>query len=639
MKRIIKTILFTVLCSSSMFVYAQSKHDLDKTYQYAMQLSKQGRFDESVHYLNKIIHADSTYLDAYLLLSDIYLSEYLYDSLRVVYKQCTKFCGKKYPKSYFMLANVYFYTGEMKEALASYQKYLSLNRDENMTSIVKTQITRCQYALKLLENPVPFNPINLGNGINTVCDEYYPYISPDEKTIIFTRKVPMWEGAAPSSDNTQEDFYASYWVNNQWSKAEPLKGKVNTRKNEGAQTLTADGKYMVFTACDRPDGKGACDLYYSEKNGDTWTQARNLYTINTEAWESQPSISADGRELYFASERESGYGNSDIYMSTRLSSGLWSAPVLLDTVINTAMSETSPFIHPDGRTLYFCSNGHWGVGGYDIFMSKRDDKGKWSTPVNLGYPINTSKDEIGLVVSASGKRAYITSSRNGGYGLNDIYVFDLPEKVQAEEVTYIKGMITDEKNHQPLAASCEIVDLILNKIVFSTVSDSITGSFLMCLTKGREYAMFIDKQGYLYYSENIRFDSTYTVNDAFNKKIKLTPVANGAKMVLPNIFYETDSFLLKPTSFAELDKMVLFLNANPAIKIEIGGHTDNTGSDIYNKTLSEKRAQSVMNYLISKGIAAKRIMAVGYGSRQPLADNSSSNGKAINRRTELKIIP
>jgi outer membrane protein OmpA-like peptidoglycan-associated protein len=504
---------------------------------------------------------------------------------------------------------------------------------------VSTQVEKCKYALELMKNPVPFNPVNLGSGINTSCDEYYPYISPDEKMMVFTRKVPLWEGASPASDNTQEDFYVSYFRDGKWTKAEPLKGKVNTKKNEGAQTLTADGKYMVFTACNRSDGKGACDLYYSEKIGDNWTQAKNLREINTEAWESQPSLSADGRELYFVSERESGYGNSDIYMSTRKADGSWSKPVVLDTTINTPMAETSPFIHPDGRTLYFCSNGHWGVGGFDIFMSKRDDEGNWSKPVNLGYPINTSKDEIGLVVAASGKQAYITSSRSGGYGLNDIYAFDLPVKAQAEEVTYVKGTITDSKNNNPMVASCEIVDLKLNKVVFSTVSDSSTGSFLMCLAKGREYGMFILKDGYMYHSENIRLDTTFTMADAFDKKINLIPIANGAKMVLPNIFYETDSFRLKSTSFAELDKIVSFLHVNSGVKIEISGHTDNTGTDIHNKTLSEKRAQSVLNYLISKGISSQRLTHAGYGSSQPVADNNTAEGKATNRRTELKIIP
>ncbi len=279
----------------------------------------------------------------------------------------------------------------------------------------------------------------------------------------------------------------------------PLPGNVNTHSNEGAQTVTADGKYMVLTACNRSDGKGSCDLYYSELINKKWTKAKNIAELNTAAWESQLSISADGRFLFFASERNDGFGSADIYIAYRNEKGWWSKPQLLDTVINTSMSETSPFIHPDGKTMYFCSNGHYGVGGFDIFVTRLNDDASWTKPRNLGYPINTSKNEISLVVSATGKKAYITSSREGGYVLNDLYEFELPKAVQADEVTFIKGNIIDAETHKPLSVYCEIVELKTNKVVFASNSDSANGSFILGLNKRKEYGMFFSKREDIYF--------------------------------------------------------------------------------------------------------------------------------------------
>ncbi|NSW44388.1 MAG: PD40 domain-containing protein [Bacteroidales bacterium] len=630
-------ILFFCFLSNfgSISLYAQNKKYLDKTYENAEWSFKKGDFVHARKYIDMILEDDSSYFKAYRLLGEYFLTFEYYDSLLLYYKQCVKFCGKKYPETYFQLANYQFYIGNVNEALELYRLFLSKVPKSNLTSVVNDQIKRCEYAIEIMKTPVAFNPENLGDGINSECDEYYPYISPDEEIMVFTRKIPLWKNASPASDNTQEDFYISYYKDSIWTKAIPLQGNVNTRSNEGAQTITADGKYMVFTACNRSDGKGSCDLYYSEKTANGWSKAKNISEINTSAWESQPSISANGKELYFSSERIDGIGNSDIYVSYRRSDGSWGKPQILDTVINTPMAETSPFIHPDGNTLYFCSNGHWGVGGFDIFVSRRDQEGKWTKPVNLGYPINTTKNEIGLVVSASGKRAYITSSREGGFGLNDIYAFDLPSSVQPEEITYIKGKIVDKKTSKPLPARCEIIDLEKNKIVFSTQADTVLGEFLLCLQKGKEYGMFISSDGYLFHSENILFNQS---QGALVKQIELLPIEVGASMVLPNVFFKTDSFQLKKNSYTELEKIVQFMMVNHHIKIEISGHTDNTGNDAYNQLLSEKRAQAVYNFLIAKGIPANRMKYVGYGSSKPLDTNDTTEGKALNRRTELKII-
>jgi len=396
---------------------------------------------------------------------------------------------------------------------------------------------------------------------------------------------------------------------------------------------------MVFAACNRNDGFGQCDLYYSKKIDGKWTSPTNMgNVVNTAFWESQPSISSDGRTLYFASERPGGIGSSDIWVTTKNEYGKWTKPVPLDTTINTKQAETSPFIHPDGHTLYFCSNGHPGVGGFDIFFSKQDENGKWSKPKNLGYPINTTKDEIGLIVNAKGDKAYITSSREGGKGLQDIYMFDLYKEARPEAVTYFKGKVSDKQSGKPLKADFELKDVETGKVIVKSTSDENDGSFLICLTPGKDYALYVSSEGYLFYSDNFNLTTTASSLKPVMKDIPLSKILKGQKIILKNIFFETDSFNLKPSSESELNKLVDFLNANAKIKIEISGHTDNIGKPAYNLDLSLKRAKSVYNYLIGHGINASRLSYKGFGDTIPLSSNDNEEGRAQNRRTEMKIV-
>ncbi len=628
---------FTLLISS---VFAQKNKYYKEKYNSSYNLYIKGDFENCARNLQQLIIDDSTYADPYLLLAEIYYNSGKYNEMVPIYQKCVENCNKTYPKSYLLLANSLLYLGDVENAKNNYEQYLTTkNIKPELKLMAEKQIEKCDFSLNLISKPVPFNPQNLGKEVNSICDEYYPYLSPEENTIVFTRKVPKYKGADPSSENTQEDFYISNWYGGGWTLAKPISGAVNTRNNEGAQTISGDGKLMVFTACNRPNGYGLCDLYYSTKIGENWSIAKNMgKLVNSQGWESQPSLSSDGRTLYFTSERDEGYGQSDIWKTTLDDNNKWTKPVNLGNVINSNDAETSPFIHPDNKTLYFCSNGHWGVGGFDIFFSKLDDNGKWSEPKNLGYPINTTKDEIGLIVNAKGNKAYITSSRDGGQGLQDLYVFDLYKDAQPESVTYFKGKVFDKTTKKALKAEFELKDLTTGKSITKSYSDSTDGTFLICLTPGKNYGLFVSAQGYMFYSENINLTISNSQQKPFEKNIPMDKIMKGSKIILNNIFFATDSSNIKNNSQTELNKLISFMNINPKIRVEISGHTDNKGNAQHNLDLSNRRAKSVYEYLIKNGIKTERLSFKGFGQTLPIATNDTEEGRALNRRTEIKIL-
>lgn len=636
----VRSILTFILSVTFCYVSAQPNSKSKDKYSYAKHFYTLGDTKSAVTALEKLISEDSTYVDPYLLLGEIYHKYEQYSLLSVVYEKLAKRCGKKYPDSYMLFANVLYHNGNYPEAAKNYNIFINVRGiSADKLAYAQKMLLQIEFALEIISKPVPFSPVNLGDSVNSFCDEYYPYLSPDENLLIITRKVPLYNGADPASDNTQEDFYYCEYSGAAWSKARPLKGTVNTRQNEGAQTVTGEGNYMVFAACNREGGYGSCDLYFSKKINGKWTSATNMgYIVNSAFWESQPAISADGTELYFASERPGCYGSSDIWKTTRNQYGKWTKPVPLDTTINTEMSEISPFIHPDGKTLFFCSNGHKGVGGYDIFRSERDSTGKWCTPKNLGYPINTSKNEIGLIVNAKGDKAFITSSRDDGYGLYDIYMFELYSEARPGEITYIKGIVTDSQTGKTINAVYELTDIETGKTIVKSTTDDETGSFLVCISPGNEYGLFVSADNYLCYSENFNLKNITTEISPFIKKIPLSRITPGLTVVLKNVYFDTDSFELKKTSEPELKKVIEFLQKNSSVKIELGGHTDNTGNPDYNKSLSLKRARSVYNFLVLNGIKASRLEYRGYGDTKPFTSNENAKGRELNRRTEMKII-
>jgi outer membrane protein OmpA-like peptidoglycan-associated protein len=415
---------------------------------------------------------------------------------------------------------------------------------------------------------------------------------------------------------------------------------LNTKDNEGAPSMSADGRIVFFTACQREDGKGGCDIYLSSYSSDNkWSKPVNLGSpVNTGVWESQPSFSSDGKTLYFSRRViTNGQQNSNIFYSVFRDDYTWSEPVSLGDTINTPGNEESVFIHPDNQTLYFSSDGHEGMGGLDIYISRRQENGRWGKPVNLGYPINTCENENSLVVSADGKKAYFASSRKEGFGNLDLYVFDLYKEAQPLLTSFVKAKVTDEVTTLPLAARFEIIDVETGKVIVSNVTDKIKGEFLACLPTGKNYLLNVSKEGYLFYSDNFDCTKSTDTQVAFTVNAKLKKITPGATIVLNNIFFDIDKFDLKSESYPELQKLISFLNSNLKVNIEIGGHTDNTGDKLKNQKLSENRALSVLNYLVLKGIDKGRLSFKGYGDSQPLTDNSTEEGRASNRRTAFSV--
>jgi outer membrane protein OmpA-like peptidoglycan-associated protein/tetratricopeptide (TPR) repeat protein len=596
---------------------------------------------EALEDLDDAIKADDKFIEAYMLKGDIYANEKKYNKSIENYKKAIQLDPYFFSNNYMNVGLMELLAGKYQDAKNDLEIYDNL---KNVNVINKKRaeymLKTCNFCIDAMNHPVPFNPVNMGDSINTNLSEYQPAITADEQTLVITRLVPRGPEYENSANPYQEDFYISHKVNDStWSKAVSLGPPMNTPGNEGAQCFSPDGQYLYFTACDRPTGYGSCDLYYSQKVGDHWGVPLNMGpTVNSSYWDSQPSISSDGKTLYFTSNRPGGKGGMDIWKTIKNDKGEWTTPVNLGDSINTDRDEMAPFIHPDDQTLYFASKGWQGMGGFDIFYSRRDTSGKWRKPVNIGYPINTAADESYMIVNSKGDLAYYASDRPGGKGGMDIYTFPLYEKARPKPVTYMKGKVFNKQTKETLQAKFDLIDLKTAKTVVESTSDPVTGEFFVCIPTEKDYALNVSKDGYLFYSENFTLSGIHSRTDPFIKDIPLQQVKVGEIVVLKNIFFDTDKYDLKSESTAELEKLTELLKNNPLMKIEISGHTDNVGEMKYNQVLSENRAKAVYDYLIAHGIAKERLTYKGYGQTKPIDTNDTDAGRANNRRTEFKVL-
>ncbi len=590
-------------------------------------------------HLKDAISRDNKFIEAYIVLGEMLYEQNKYTESIEYLNEAIMIDPDFYQYKHFLLASAYYKTGQYREAKEMIYHYLDYENYTQATYKRAMQyLDNCKFAIEAIKNPVPFEPVNLGESINSEFAEYSPVLTADGETLIFTRKKPRVSPQHSEFGEEYEDFYISFYENGKWTKAQNLGPPINTPRNEGAQSITADGRELFFTACSRPTNYGSCDIYYSNRVGDTWTAPQNLGpTVNSRYWDSQPSVSADGQTLYFTSGRSGNFGHMDIYVTHKDDNGRWTKPENLGEVINTTGTEMSAFIHSDNRTLYFASDGHIGMGGLDLFFSVLDDDGNWSEPVNLGYPINTHNDEMSIFVSALGNKAFFASDRLNGYGNLDIYYFGLYDEIKPNPLTYMKGTIFDSKTRQRLEANIELIDLKRNETIVRAKSDRRFGEFLVVIPLEKNLGLNISKEGYLFFSENFEYTKVREIADPHLQDIFLQPIEIGETVILRNIFFETAKYNLLPESIAELQRLIKLLNDNPGINIEIRGHTDNVGSHDYNLTLSKNRAKSVYNYLIDKGIDDSRLSYAGYSFDKPIDTNETAEGRANNRRTEFKI--
>jgi outer membrane protein OmpA-like peptidoglycan-associated protein len=601
-------------------------------YDKALVQAQDGKFREGIQMLEEAVKVDGGFLDAYLSIAGMYGELKNYQSAIDNYNKA-KAIDANYFKDYNLPYSINLAgKGEFEKALAAVNDFLT-SPNLNASSLKAGEYRQKSYAFAIdyaKQKPLgeyKFEPVNLGDNINSKVSEYFPTITLDGQQLVYTRRV----------NNFNEDFFGSEISGSQWSSSKGLAGNINTNMNEGAQNISQDGQWLIFTGCNFPEGLGSCDLYISYLTPDGWSAPENLgRTINSDAWESAPSLSPDKRDLYFSSNRAGGYGNSDIYVSHRLANGRWTEPENMGPEVNTAGNESCPFIHSDNQTLYFTSNGHLGYGGDDLFMVKKGPKNVWSKAVNLGYPINTIENEGSLVVASDGKTAYYASDRSDSRGGLDIYSFELRNDIRPAKTLWVKGKVFDKKTTKGLPSAVELTDLSTQEVLSKIQTDE-TGSYLITLPVGKDYAFNVNRKGYLFFSENFSLsqkgsDSTYNID------IPLQPLEANATVILKNIFFDVKEYNLKAESTSELDKVVMLLKENPTLKIQINGHTDNVGKAADNLKLSNDRSQSVVKYLITKGIDIKRLSFRGFGADQPIASNDSEEGRAQNRRTELKVI-
>ncbi|MBK8088717.1 MAG: PD40 domain-containing protein [Chitinophagaceae bacterium] len=632
MKRFFTILSLLVSLSVSAQWYDPTKVELKLGYKYgeALNEAKIRNYTKAHQLLDECIAKDSKFVDAWLSKAGIFSEQKKYKQSVETYRKA------------FNLDSVYFKTfllpysialagnGEFNEALTAVTTFLQKpNLNERLQKSAAYR-KRCyefavDYQTKFPVGNYVFTPQNLGDSINTKQLEYFPSIAIDGNSLVFTRRIG------------QEDFFESEKRNGAWSKAEPLPGNLNTEENEGAQTISQDGKMLIFTGCNMQDGEGSCDLYFSYLTKNGWGERINMgRIINTEYWESQPSLSPDKRALYFAARDPSGLGGSDLFVSYLQQNGTWGTPQNMGPGINTTADESCPFIHADNQTLYFTSKGHPGYGDADLYFVKKQADGSWGKPQNLGYPVNTIDEESSLMISSDGKTGFYAGDGADSRGGLDIYSFELPVQDRPNKTLWVKGNVFDDKTKLGLPSAVELINLATAQTISKVQTDE-EGNYLITLPVGNDYAFNVNRKGYLFYSGNFSLkqhstDTTYTIN------IPLIPIEVNASIVLKNIFFDTKQSELKPESMIELDKVIQLLKDNPTIKIEIGGYTDNVGKPADNLVLSNSRAKSVINYFLYKGIPIGRLTSKGFGETNPIADNKTEEGRAKNRRTELKVL-
>ncbi|NOT37067.1 MAG: OmpA family protein [Saprospiraceae bacterium] len=631
------SLLCVLVVSNAQTTYLKTApSSLKKSYQKALDLYKNNQYPKAQKAFEKLIKKSPQFIDAYIILGSIHFDlDQSIESERYFVK-ALGLDSNYMPKVYYTLSLVNYSNQKYSDAHKNIKKFLQLEQmNKDLISKANKKLKTFHFADSATRNPVISKSTPL-SFINSDFSEYLPSLTADGRTMVFTRKI----------NNDNEDLFISYKQDDgQWTSPVDII-ELNTSFNEGAPAISPDGNTLVFVSCDRKESHGGCDLYISYKTDKGWSPAANFGDkINSPAYETQPCFSDNGKILVFCSNRIGGLGGRDLWLSFKNKDNTWVKPINLGPDINTPENEECPFLHSDNKTLYFSSDGHPGMGDKDIFMSRMKTLTQWSTPINIGFPINSPLDESSFVAFSSGNKALIASDKSFvgmkdkkqlQYINLDIYEIDIPNHVQPIPSCFVKLKVLDAISQLPLMATIEIYRLQDKKVFFSDKLNN-TGSKLISLPGDAEYFISITHPDYTLISENI----ICTRNTTFNPQLQiytLFPIEKYEQnTILKNVLFETASANLKEESYFELNKLVEILQHKVQFKIHILGHTDNIGEDIDNLKLSDLRAKSVANYLISKGIISSRISSEGKGELLPVANNDTEEGRALNRRTEFSL--
>jgi outer membrane protein OmpA-like peptidoglycan-associated protein/outer membrane protein assembly factor BamD (BamD/ComL family) len=622
-------------------------------YNEATQLEKQRQPAEAIKKLDQALKKDNTFDEAWLKKADLH--KFMFQTEAAVpcwemYLQLNP-AGKESVRVHFALGDWYFKQQEYEKAEQHLSAMLSTyNKKDANFHKAETLLKSCGFIKEQTQKGIPaLETRALPDVVNRFPMQYFPAITADEKFLVFTARRGY-------GINDDENLYLTKFVNGSWTPPQPISPTINTKGNEGTGSISADARVLVFTSCDYPDAEGSCDLYISYREGNNWSKPENLRKINSPSWESHPSLSADGKRLFFASTRPGGVGGHDIWCSEMDENDEWQKPYNLGAPINTPLDELSPFIHANGQTLFFASDGHPGIGAFDLFMSTFDGK-KWSESKNLGPPINTKNSEMALYLTANGNRAFYSKEEDTEIPENTInrtpphlkgnskkmqnsFIYELnwPAWLKLKNPCgYVTGTVSDALTKQKIAAKIDLIDLEQDQTIYRVVSDKLYGNYTMVLATGKKYGLFVSADGYLYQSMTFDYEHSPTLEPRVIN-FELMPVKKGERTVMQNIFFESGKFELLPASIPELKKVIQFLNQNGDAKIEISGHTDDVGNEADNLKLSNQRANAVAEYLIKNGIEKNRIIAKGMGKSKPLVPNINEENRAQNRRIEFSVL-
>jgi outer membrane protein OmpA-like peptidoglycan-associated protein len=631
---LIRGFISIVLIALSFSPLAQSlsteSRKAQKLYEKADKKYRDRDFYAALELLEESVQEDPTFFEAYIRMGSLYNAIGQEDSVYSKFQSYLMTAPDPIASVIEKQAFMAFDRGEYFRSSSYLDRFLDKVPERSQSFEIDLLVRSLDFAIDQITYQRDSISVNLlPDEVNRFRLQYLPSVTIDNSSIFYTKRDDV---------NGDEDIVVSYFRDGQWTPAESVSNRINSPLNEGACTVSADGRTMIFTSCDGKNSLGSCDLYISKKVGDLWSYPKNLgQPVNTIYWESQPALSADGKTLYFSSNRRGGFGGRDLWVSKNIN-GDWSTPINLGSQINTVKDETTPFMHPNGVSLYFSANGYPGMGGYDLFKSEKRDS-TWSVPENLGFPINTYKDEVSIVISANGLIAYYAKEEQKNFEILDskLVSIDLPSENRANATSYIIGRVISAKTEKPLSANIQVIDLATNETLYESKSDSITGEYYMVLPVGLDLAGYVKKKGYLY--SDFQFSTEMNIaSEPDSIEIKLESVEIGQKLILKNIYFELDSYDLTSRSISEIENAYQLLKENPEIVVEVAGHTDDIGAQSYNQKLSELRAKAVYTELINKGVNSDRLSFKGYSDNEPIQPNTSEENRKSNRRIEFRVI-